>query len=92
MPGQAVMIGQPIATTPDVPKDRVAALRLAFDQAMKDSAFNDEASKQGTEISPMSGEQTQRFILDLMATPQPIKDRVKTAFQSKAGIESSPAK
>jgi tripartite-type tricarboxylate transporter receptor subunit TctC len=89
---KAVMIGQPIATTPDVPEDRVAALRLAFDQTMKDSGFNDEARKQGTEISPMSGEQTQQFIHDLMATPQPIKDRVKAAFQAKAGIEAGAAK
>ena len=35
----AVAIGRPIATTPGVPAERVAALRKAFDETLRDPAF-----------------------------------------------------
>ena len=35
----------------------------------------------------MTGQETQQLIVDLIATPQPIKDKVKLAFQNKTGIE-----
>jgi hypothetical protein len=34
-----VTVGRPLLTPPDVPKDRVKALRTAFDIVMKDKAF-----------------------------------------------------
>src|SRR6267154_3791113 len=48
---RAVVVARPIATNPDVPPDRVAALRRAFDAAMADSDFLREAQLQGLEIS-----------------------------------------
>lgn len=84
---KAVLIGRPIATTAGVPKDRVAALRRAFDKTMTDPEFVADAKTQRAEISPMTGEETQQLIVDLIATPQPIKDKVKLAFQNKTGIE-----
>ena len=84
---KAVLIGRPIATTAGVPKDRVSALRRAFDKTMTDPEFIADAKTQRAEISPMTGEETQQLIVDLIATPQPIKDKVKLAFQNKKGIE-----
>jgi tripartite-type tricarboxylate transporter receptor subunit TctC len=84
---KAVLIGRPIATNPGVPMERVTALRRAFDKAIADPEFKADAEKQKAEISPMSGEETQQLVSDLINTPQPIKDKVLAAFTAKAGIE-----
>src|SRR5262245_57475113 len=52
---KAVSFGRPIATTPGVPAERVAALRHAFDLALKDPAVIQEAKTQRAEIQPMTG-------------------------------------
>jgi tripartite-type tricarboxylate transporter receptor subunit TctC len=85
---KAVVIGRPIATTPEVPKARVTALRRAFDEAVADPDFIADAKKQRAEISPMTGEETQQLVADLIATPAAIKAKVKAAFQAKSGIET----
>lgn len=88
---KAVLVGRPIATTPEVPKDRVTALRRAFDQALQDPGLIADAEKQRIDVSPMTGEATEQLVRDLIASPQPVKDRVKAAFEAKAGIEEMPA-
>ncbi len=41
----STQIGRPIFTTPEVPAERVAALRAAFDAMMRDPAFLEEAKR-----------------------------------------------
>src|SRR5215475_8342660 len=50
---------RPYFLPPDVPAERVEALRRAFDATMKDQAFLAEAAKLALEVSPMSGEAVQ---------------------------------
>jgi tripartite-type tricarboxylate transporter receptor subunit TctC len=69
-------IGRPIFTTPGVPEDRVKALRAAFEATVKDPAFIEEAKKAGLEIDPVSGEELQRIVNDIVATPEPIAKRL----------------
>jgi tripartite-type tricarboxylate transporter receptor subunit TctC len=45
----------PFAAPPNVPADRVAALRSAFEQTVKDPDFIAEAEKQSIDVSPVSG-------------------------------------
>jgi tripartite-type tricarboxylate transporter receptor subunit TctC len=47
--------GRPFFAPPDVPADRLAALRLAFERTLKDPAFLADAEKTGIEIQPRSG-------------------------------------
>src|SRR4051812_27735569 len=47
-------VGRPLFTSPDIPPDRKAALRAAFDAAMNDPQFLGEAAKLGLEISPIA--------------------------------------
>ena len=84
---RAVVIGRPVATTPDVPKERVQALRRAFDKAVGDVEFKADARQQRAEISPMTGEETQQLVSDLINAPKEVRDRVKAAFLAKTGIE-----
>ena len=87
---RAVRIGRPIATTQDVPKERVEALRRAFDLTMKDPEFIADAKFQRADISPMSGEETQKLVSDLINAPQSVRDKVKAAFLAKTGIFEQP--
>lgn len=64
-----VELGRPIVAPPGVPKDRIQALRRAFDKTMKDKAFGAEVKKQGLKIKALTGEELTRRILALAATP-----------------------
>jgi tripartite-type tricarboxylate transporter receptor subunit TctC len=71
-------LGHPIVTSPDVPTERVAALRAAFDAAIKDPALRDEAARIKRDISPVSGAELAKIVADILATPKPIRDRLAT--------------
>jgi tripartite-type tricarboxylate transporter receptor subunit TctC len=62
-------MGRPLLTTPDVPLDRLAALRKAFDDMVKDPAFLADAAKMGEDISPNSGKTLQKIVADVLAAP-----------------------
>jgi tripartite-type tricarboxylate transporter receptor subunit TctC len=75
---------RPYFLPPDVPPDRVAALRRAFDATMKDPAFLAEAAKLQLEVLPMAGEEVQSLVGDLAHTPPDIVARVKAALDVPA--------
>jgi tripartite-type tricarboxylate transporter receptor subunit TctC len=74
-------LGRPLATTPDVPADRVAALRTAFDATMKDPEFRAEAAKLNFEVTPVSGTAMQRIVEKVLATPKDIAARAKPLWE-----------
>src|SRR5258708_20916280 len=49
-------VGRPLATTPGVPAERVAALRAAFAATLKDPDFIAAAAKEHMQIRPRTGE------------------------------------
>ncbi len=75
--GRQVM-GRPFAAPPDVPKDRVAALRKAFMDTMADKDFLAEAEKAKFEVTPVSGETIESLVLDVYRNTTP-------ALAEKAG-------
>lgn len=70
-------MARPFAAPPGVPADRVAILRNAFEQLMKDKDFLAEAEKRGLEVAGVSGAEIQKQIADMYATPKPIIERAK---------------
>jgi hypothetical protein len=78
---KAVSFGRPIATTPGVPAERVAALRRAFDATLKDPAFIQEAKTQRAEIQPMTGAELEQVVRDIIGAPADLRERVKLAIQ-----------
>ncbi|MCH7543838.1 MAG: hypothetical protein IIB65_09385 [Proteobacteria bacterium] len=62
-------MGRPFLLPPGVPKDRVAALRKAFMDALKDPKFVAAAKKSKREINPVSGEDVQKLVVKVLATP-----------------------
>jgi tripartite-type tricarboxylate transporter receptor subunit TctC len=71
---------RPYFLPPDVPAERVRALRRAFDATMKDPAFIAEAEKLQLELAPMTGEAMQALVADLAKTPPEIVTRVRHAL------------
>jgi tripartite-type tricarboxylate transporter receptor subunit TctC len=69
-------IGRPVFTSPGVPAERVKALRAAFDAMVKDPVFLAEAAKEHFDINPVSGEDMQKIVGEIVATPRPIADRM----------------
>ena len=53
-------ITRAFVTTPDTPRERVDALRRAFDATMKDPLFLAEAEKAGMDISPAAARRRRR--------------------------------
>jgi tripartite-type tricarboxylate transporter receptor subunit TctC len=76
--------GRPYFLPPDVPAERVAALRRAFDATMRDEAFIAEAAKLQFDVDPLTGEQVQALVAQLAATPRDIVSRVRTALEAPA--------
>ena len=80
---KAVAVGRPITTTPGVPKERIDALRRAFDATLTDPAFIKEAEKERAEISAMTGAQLAQIIRELIDAPAELKAQVREAIQPK---------
>ncbi len=62
-------IGRALIAPGGVPVDRIAALRSAFDQLVKDDEFLRQAAASGTEIDPKTGAETQAISDAILATP-----------------------
>ena len=63
------VMGRPFVAPPDVPAERLATLRKAFLDTMKDPEFLAEAAKSKLEINPVSGEEVQELVRELYKTP-----------------------
>jgi tripartite-type tricarboxylate transporter receptor subunit TctC len=72
-------IGRPLLAPPGVPAERVALLRKALMEVVKDPEFVAEAEKAQLEISPVPGEKLQAMVRDLIATPPDIVEKYKAA-------------
>ncbi len=77
-----VPLSRAYVTTPDVPTERLAALRRAFNATMKDPAFLAEAAKSRIDISPSTGEEAQKIVESVLRTPPEIIKRTKAIFDS----------
>jgi tripartite-type tricarboxylate transporter receptor subunit TctC len=79
-------MGRPIAAPPDVPADRVQALRHAFDVTMTDPEFVAEATKAAMDIKPLAGEPLQALAISVVQTPPAGVARAKELI-GKAGVK-----
>ena len=75
--------GRPFFMPPNVPPERVTAIRRAFDAVMKDAEFIAEADKLKIEIDPLTGEQVARLIAEIYKTPADTVARVRDAMAPK---------
>ena len=74
-------VGRPFFSSPDIPADRKAALRAAFDATMKDPQFVADAAKLDLEISPVGAATIDAFLADLYRTPKDVVTKAVAAIQ-----------
>jgi tripartite-type tricarboxylate transporter receptor subunit TctC len=75
-------IGRPIVAPPGLPADRVAALRKAFDAAMREPDLIEEAQRLHMEINWLPGDIVERGIVRMNRTSPEVIARVREMFGS----------
>jgi tripartite-type tricarboxylate transporter receptor subunit TctC len=70
-------IGRPLYTSPGVPPERVKALRDAFRATMQDPKFLADAKNGNFDIEAVYGEELQKLVEEVVATPPAIGERAK---------------
>ena len=78
---KGAIVGRPFAVSSGVPKERVDALRTAFDKAVVDPDFLAEAAKMKAEISPINGQELQQLISDVVSAPADVLAAAKKAME-----------
>jgi tripartite-type tricarboxylate transporter receptor subunit TctC len=81
---KTVAVGRPFATTPGVPKERVAALRKAFDLTVTDPAFLAEAKKMQLDLNPQSGAELEETVNFLINAPESLRKQVDEAMKPQS--------
>jgi len=62
-------MGWPFLAPPDLPAERVQALRKAFDETMKDAEYLAEARQRALDVNPMTGAEIDKLVGELYQTP-----------------------
>lgn len=68
---------RPLAVPPGTPKERLAMLRQAFANTMKDPAFLAEATKARLELDYTSGEEIEEIVQNILAIPAAAKEKLQ---------------
>jgi len=80
----SIELGRPLLLPPEVPPERVEALRRAFDLTVNDPQFREEARRMGFDITLRSGETLQALVQTAKDTPREIIERVAKIIQAQA--------
>ena len=80
-------MGRPFVAPPGVPQERVKALRVAFNQMVKDKQFVNAILKLGRELNPVTGQDVQALISRVTKADETIIRNLKDAliYKGKKG-------
>jgi tripartite-type tricarboxylate transporter receptor subunit TctC len=78
--------GRPYVAPPEVPKERLAALRTAFEATMKDPAFMQDADKIQMDVSPLTGAELDKLFQEAYASPPEVVARTKVLLQRAGAL------
>ena len=70
-------VARALVAPPDVPADRLDALRRAFDKTVRDPQFLAEAAKTGMDLQPMSGEDAQPIAHGIVNTSPEVVEHAR---------------
>jgi tripartite-type tricarboxylate transporter receptor subunit TctC len=73
-------MGRPFVAPPGVPAERLATLRTAFDAALADPAFLEDARKQNLNVVPVSAREMTEVVGKAYATPPAVVQRTIRAL------------
>jgi tripartite-type tricarboxylate transporter receptor subunit TctC len=73
----AQTLGRPFVAPPNVPADRTAALRDAFDATMKDEAYLAEMKAKKLDVGPIKWQDIPALLTDFYATPPDVVEETR---------------
>ncbi len=76
------VFGRPYVVAPEVPKERVEALRKGFWETLQDPELRADAKKANLEVDPVPGDEVAKLIANAYAAPKDIVARVKKALSA----------
>ena len=79
-----MLVGRPFIAPPDIPADRLALMRAAFQKAVEDPELRAEAQKLRLAIDPMWGEEAHEVIRRLYRTPPAVLERARNIVRVNA--------
>lgn len=79
----ATDMGRPFITRKDVPADKLAILRKAFDDTMTDRELLADAKKTAREISPMNAKEIQTALNELYTLPADVVGKAKAMARAE---------
>jgi tripartite-type tricarboxylate transporter receptor subunit TctC len=74
-------MGRPFPLGPGVPKDRVKAMRTAFNKTAGDPKFVAEANKQGRDLSLVTGDEIQDIVERMASAPKEVLNKLEYVSQ-----------
>jgi|RhiMethySRZTD1v2_1073278.scaffolds.fasta_scaffold328042_2 tripartite-type tricarboxylate transporter receptor subunit TctC len=84
-------MGRPFAVGPNVPPERVKALRAAFHAVLEDPEFVAEAEKTDNEINPVDGDELQQMLQVVASASKEDIDKLNEAisYKDESGASTS---
>jgi tripartite-type tricarboxylate transporter receptor subunit TctC len=73
-------MGRPFVAPPEVPADRLAALRAGFQAMLRDPAFLEDGKRQNLNVVPITAEQQRLIVASAYRTPTAIVQRTMRAL------------
>ncbi len=75
--------GRPYVVHGNVPKDRVAALRKAFEATMKDKDYVAAITKAKLDVSPRTGDEVAALLRKVIKAPKAVQDKARWAISTE---------
>jgi tripartite-type tricarboxylate transporter receptor subunit TctC len=72
---------RPVVAPPDIPADRMAAIRTAFEQMIKDPDFLKDAAATKLELDPSPAAEVEKVIQIFASTPEDVGRKLKEAIE-----------
>ena len=84
---RTVALGRPYLAPPDVPADRVAALRAAFSATMKDPQFVAEMDKRNLDLFPQDWKEVTESVTAIVNLPPELIAKAKAVMQRTGTVD-----
>lgn len=84
---RTVALGRPYLTTPNVPADRLAALRMAFDKTMNDPKFKADMDKRHLDLFPQGWKEVTENVTAIVNTPKDMVRKAVAVMERKGMVD-----
>ena len=74
-------VGRPFIMSKQVPPDRVAIIRKAFNDTMQDKEFLADMEKQQLPVNPMTGEEAETIVVKMMSASPAVMTKARAIYE-----------